>query len=169
MVAPNLSSRSWPFFDPRREQADDFSYTGRAQIWPAGGRVDPAQVGLAVELRQRIEECARRRVGREAAAISSARSPRCGPSGANSTVTSSPMAIPMLSRRFGARVSTHPLSAGTSLVRIRQLPIVPLTGWPALAPHASSGSNGNVMTALSRGPAAMTARKRFEPMTPIVA
>ena len=75
----------------------------------------------------------------------------------------------MLSKRFAAIVSTHPLSASTSLVRIRQPPIVPLTGWSALAPHASSGSNGIVMTALSRGPAAMTARKHCEPMTPIVA
>src|SRR6185437_10012962 len=56
--------------------------------------------------------------------------------------------------------------AGMSLARIRQPPIVPLTGWPALAPHASSGSNGTMMTALSRGPSAMTARKRCEDMTP---
>jgi hypothetical protein len=34
--------------------------------------------------------------------------------------------------RFGARVSAHPRPAGTSLVRIRQPPIVPLTGWSAL-------------------------------------
>jgi hypothetical protein len=70
--------------------------------------------------------------------------------------------------RHGTR-STHPLPAGTSLARIRQPSIVPPTGWSALAPQASSGSNGIVMTALSRGPAAMTARKRCEPMTPIVA
>jgi len=68
--------------------------------------------------------------------------------------------------RFAARVSAHPRSAGTSLVRIRQPPIVPLTGWSAFAPHASSGSNGTMMAALSRGPAAMTARKRCEAMTP---
>src|SRR5271166_7194053 len=66
MIAPgNLPSRSWPLFDPRREQADDLSDAGRTQIRPTGSRVDPAWVGLAVELRQRIEECARRRVGRE--------------------------------------------------------------------------------------------------------
>jgi hypothetical protein len=75
----------------------------------------------------------------------------------------------MVSSRFGARVSTQPRPAGMSLVRIRQPPIVPLAGWPALVPHASSGSNGIVMTTLSRGPAAMTARKRCEPMTPMVA
>ena len=56
-----------------------------------------------------------------------------------------------------------------SRARIRQPSIVPPTGWSALAPHASSGSNGIGMTALSPGPAAMTARKRREPMTPIVA
>jgi hypothetical protein len=142
-------------FDSRREQADDLSNAGSAQIRPAGGRVDPAQVSLAVELRQRIEECARRRMGRER-----------GPSGASSTLTSSPIAIAMLASRFGARISTHPWPAGTSLVRIRQPPIVPLTGWSALAPHSSSGSNGTMMTALSRGPAAMTTRKRCDPMTP---
>jgi hypothetical protein len=38
----NLPLRSWPLFDPRREQAGDLSDAGRAQIWPAGGRVDPA-------------------------------------------------------------------------------------------------------------------------------
>ena len=59
------ASRAWPFLDPRREQADDLGDAGRAQIRPAGGRVDPAKVGLAVELRQRIEECGRRRVSRE--------------------------------------------------------------------------------------------------------
>ena len=58
-------SWTWPFFDPRREQAYDLSNAGGAQIRPARGRVDPAQVSLAVELRQRIEECARRRIGRE--------------------------------------------------------------------------------------------------------
>ena len=44
MIAPggNLPLGSWPLFDPRREQADDLSYAGRAQIWPADGRVDPA-------------------------------------------------------------------------------------------------------------------------------
>jgi hypothetical protein len=113
---------------------------------PGWADVRGTAVGLAVELRQRIEECARRRVGRkrrgdivgEIAALRTFR--------ASSTVTSSPIAIPVLSRRFGARMSTHPLPAGTSLVRIRQVPIVPLTGWSALAPHASSGSNGIVMS-----------------------
>ena len=91
------ASRPWPFFDSRREQAEDFSNAGRAQVRPAGGRVNPAQVSLAVKLRQRIEECARRRVSRERRA--SARSPRCGPSGASSAVTSWPIAIPVLIRR----------------------------------------------------------------------
>jgi hypothetical protein len=149
------ASRAWPFFDSSREQADDLSNAGRAQIRPAGGRVDPAKVGLAVELRQRIEECACSRVSRE----------RRGDI-VSSTVTSSPIAIPMPISRFGARVSAHPRPVGTSLARNRQPPIVPLTGWSALAPHASSGSNGTMMTALSLGPSAMTARKRCEAMTP---
>jgi hypothetical protein len=37
---------------------------GRADVRPAGGRVDPAEVRLAVEPRQRIEERARGRAGR---------------------------------------------------------------------------------------------------------
>src|SRR5205823_9481449 len=32
------------------------------QLRPAGGRIDPAQIRLAVELRQRVEECRRSRV-----------------------------------------------------------------------------------------------------------
>ena len=67
MIAPGNcpASRPWPFFDPRREQADDLSNAGRAQIRPAGGCINPAQISLAVNLRERIEECARRRVSRE--------------------------------------------------------------------------------------------------------
>jgi hypothetical protein len=43
--------------------------------------------------------------------------------------------------------STHPLPHGESLARNRLPSIVPLTGWLALAPHVSSGSNGITMTA----------------------
>jgi len=85
--ASKLPSRARPLFDPRREQAGYLGDAGRAQIRPAGGRIDPAQVRRAVELRQRAFE----------------------------------------------------------------------------------GSTGIVMTALSRGPAAMTARNRCEPMQLIVA
>jgi hypothetical protein len=74
---------------------------------------------------------------------------RCGPSGAQFNGQLSPIAIPA-AQAFEARVSNHPLSVGTSLARIRQPPIVPPTGWLAFAPHASSGSNGIVTTALSR-------------------
>ena len=40
--------RPGPFLDPRREQAGDLSNAGRTQIRPAGGRINPAQVSLAV-------------------------------------------------------------------------------------------------------------------------
>jgi hypothetical protein len=56
-----LRSRSWPLLDPGREQVYYLSDARRPQAWPAGRRIDPAQVGLAVELRQRAEE---RRGGR---------------------------------------------------------------------------------------------------------
>ena len=51
-----LCSRSRPFFDPVREQACYLSDARRTHVWPAGLRIDIAQVGLAVELRQRVEE-----------------------------------------------------------------------------------------------------------------
>ena len=65
LVAPGTLPRPWPFFDPRGEQADDLSNARLAQIGPAGGRINPAQVSLAVKLRQCIEERGRRRVSRE--------------------------------------------------------------------------------------------------------
>jgi hypothetical protein len=58
-------SGSWTLFDPRREQVDYLSDPGRTDIRPAGGRIDPAEIGLAVELRQSIEKGARCRAGRE--------------------------------------------------------------------------------------------------------
>jgi hypothetical protein len=70
--------------------------------------------------------------------------------------------MPAVSRPRQLAVIGH-LPAGTSLARIRQPPIMPLTGWSAFAPHASSGSNGIVMTPLPRGPAAMTARNAATP------
>src|ERR1039458_8100609 len=59
------SSWSWPLFDARRQQVDDLSDAGRTEIWAAGGGIDPAEVGLAVELRERVEECACGRAGLE--------------------------------------------------------------------------------------------------------
>ena len=53
----DLASRSWPLLDPRREQAGYLSNAGRTEIRPTRGRIDPAQVSLAVGLRQRIEKC----------------------------------------------------------------------------------------------------------------
>ena len=52
-----LRSRSWPLFDRGRAQADGLGDAGRARIGQAGVRIEPAQVGLVVELRQRIAEC----------------------------------------------------------------------------------------------------------------
>src|SRR5580700_9999826 len=46
--------RSWPLLDPGREQVYDLNDARRAQLWPPGGGVDPAEVGPAVELGQRI-------------------------------------------------------------------------------------------------------------------
>ena len=54
-----------PLFDPCRKQVHDLSNAGRTQIRPASGRIYPAEVGLAVELRERVEECARRRASLE--------------------------------------------------------------------------------------------------------
>jgi hypothetical protein len=60
-----MRSRSWPLFDPGREEIDYLSDARRPQVRAAGGRIDPAEVGLAVELRQRVEERGCGRVGRE--------------------------------------------------------------------------------------------------------
>jgi hypothetical protein len=51
-------------FDPGRKQVCYFGDACGTQVWPTGGRVDPAQVGLAVELRQRVEERRGGRAGR---------------------------------------------------------------------------------------------------------
>ncbi len=51
--------RPWALLDARREQIDYLNYARRADIRPAAGRINLAKVGLAVELRQGIEECAR--------------------------------------------------------------------------------------------------------------
>ena len=48
-------TRPWPFFGPGREQADDLGDTRRAEVRPAGRRIDVPQAGPAVELRQRAE------------------------------------------------------------------------------------------------------------------
>src|SRR5712691_5865358 len=48
--------RSWPLLDPGGEQVYDLGDARRAQVRPPGSPVDPAQVGLAVELCQRVEE-----------------------------------------------------------------------------------------------------------------
>ena len=66
MAMPKKGARCSPLrpralFYARREQIDDLSDAGRPKIGAAARPIDPAQVRLAVELREGIEECARRR------------------------------------------------------------------------------------------------------------
>jgi hypothetical protein len=42
--------------DAGREQVYHLGDAPGAQLWPLGGGIDPAEIGLAVELRQRVEE-----------------------------------------------------------------------------------------------------------------
>ena len=51
-----LRLRSWPLFDPGRKQLHYFSDARGPQLGPAGCHIDPAQIGLAVELGQGVEE-----------------------------------------------------------------------------------------------------------------
>ncbi|MFZ0082421.1 MAG: hypothetical protein WAL13_25240 [Trebonia sp.] len=53
------------FLDPRREQVHDLDDADRAQVRPAGRRVDPAEISLEIELRQRVPERRGGRVGRQ--------------------------------------------------------------------------------------------------------
>jgi alpha-1,2-mannosyltransferase len=48
--------RPWPLLDAGREQVDDLGDARRAQVGAPFGRVDPVEVGLAVELGQRVPE-----------------------------------------------------------------------------------------------------------------
>ena len=157
----DLPSRSRALLDARREQADYLSDARRTDIRAAAGRIDPAEVGLAVELRQGIEECPRppgwprapRRYRRQDHRVAGLPAPA-----QRSRRRRSRRPCPAGASEPGSK--SNPLPDGKSLARIRQPSIVPPTGWLVLAPHASSGSNGIVMTAVSPGPAAMTARKR---------
>jgi hypothetical protein len=57
---------STPFpVDPGREQVYYLGDARRAKVWPADSRIDPAQIRVAVELRQRAEERRRGRISRE--------------------------------------------------------------------------------------------------------
>jgi alpha-1,2-mannosyltransferase len=53
------------FLNPGREQVHDLGDAGRALAGTPLGRLDPAEVGLAVELRERIPERGRGRIGRK--------------------------------------------------------------------------------------------------------
>ena len=60
-----LVLRPWPLLDTGREQVYYLGDARRTQVRPAGRPIDPAQVGLAVKLRQRVEERRGGRVGLE--------------------------------------------------------------------------------------------------------
>jgi hypothetical protein len=68
VTAPYGGNVGWlarPFLDAGLKQFDDLGDAGRAQVRTAGGGVDPAQVSLPVELRERVEERGRGRVAVE--------------------------------------------------------------------------------------------------------
>jgi phage shock protein A len=54
-----------PLFDAGREEVHDLGDAGGADLRSAGSRVDPTEIRLAVELRQRVEERPGGRVGGE--------------------------------------------------------------------------------------------------------
>jgi alpha-1,2-mannosyltransferase len=61
LVIGSLGPRA--LLDPGREEVNDLGDAGRAQVRAPLGRVDPAQVGLAVELGERVPERGRGRIG----------------------------------------------------------------------------------------------------------
>jgi alpha-1,2-mannosyltransferase len=61
------SLRPWTFLHPGREQVHDLGDARRALVGTPFGRVDPAEVGLAVELGERVPERGRRWIGRQRA------------------------------------------------------------------------------------------------------
>ena len=63
LLFASLSRRA--FLNPGREQVHDLGDAGRALVGAPLGRLDPAEVGLAVELRERIPERGRGRIGRK--------------------------------------------------------------------------------------------------------
>jgi hypothetical protein len=62
-----------------------------------------------------------------AAAMSSARSPRCGPSGASAHVTSEPIVKPVPRIRDALNGNAHPPSPGAIVTRTRKPLTVPFT------------------------------------------
>ena len=120
-------TRPWPFFGPGREQADDLGDTRRAQVRPAGRRIDVPQAGPAVELRQRAEAGPSAGLAARAAPLSPASPARGGASGARSTIAAEPAARPVCRILAGFRVHAPPLSPGAIVTRPRQPWTVPLT------------------------------------------
>ena len=129
----------------------------RAHVRAAGGRVDPAQVRLAVELGEGVEE-RRRRLGWPRARR------RCPPRGWRAAGLPASARRPPR-RRARARAAApapgqnsnpHPSPPGASRTRIRRpatraVHVVLGLGQPL---NASSGSRGTTMTARPPGPAA---------------
>src|SRR5262249_15164835 len=86
-------------------------------------RVDPTQIAPAIELCDRVEERPACGLAAKASAMSTARSSRCGPSGAMSTATASPTTRPARLDDFGPRVNPKPSPTGSMTARTR----IPLT------------------------------------------
>jgi hypothetical protein len=126
-ACPAENSRTRPFLDPACEQARDLGDPCCAQVRPPLRSVDVTQVAIAVELREVSKNASAARLASSAAAVSSARSPRCGPSGDSSAGTCEPTAIPACCILVGFIVNPQPLSPGSSVTRTRQPLTVPLT------------------------------------------
>jgi hypothetical protein len=141
-----LRSRSWPLLDPGHEQVYDISDARRTQVWPPGRGIDPAEAGLAVELRQRVEvrpgRIGLQRGGGVVGKIAALRAFR-----RQFTSISSPTATPAPCIQIGVTVNAHLLPPGAMVPRTYLPSIVPPTWCSALAPHVWSGSNGIAMTA----------------------
>jgi alpha-1,2-mannosyltransferase len=63
LLSAGLFRRPWPLLDARGEQVGDLGDARGAHVRPPFSRVDPAEVGLAVELRQRVPERRGLRIG----------------------------------------------------------------------------------------------------------
>src|SRR5256885_2317394 len=91
------------------EQRHQLADARRPQVGTALRGVDPAQVALAVERGQGVEELGGPGPPPRAGATSGASASRCGPSAASTAVTSWPAASPRSRRQAGPSGSTNPL------------------------------------------------------------
>jgi hypothetical protein len=108
---------------------------GGADVRAALGPVDPAQMRPPVELRQRIEERARGRAGRERRGdvVGEIIPQRALRRQLDGHVIAD--AVSVSRNHSGVTVSAHPPPARESLPRTNFPLIAPPTGWSALAPH----------------------------------